>query len=126
MGTSIKFLPENTILGQLKIIEIYDFYDKPVLFSCKNKTGLTFIVVYADSSDLAEIWLYAPVSSSRFENVVKGKVEIRHIFTETKDGFVYQVEIPYKCRTNAIVNKIECNQIPDDYLPELRQFIFKI
>lgn len=39
----MSFLPERTILGQLEIIEVYDFYDKPVLFSCKNKSGLIFI-----------------------------------------------------------------------------------
>ncbi|MFM6040222.1 MAG: DUF6575 domain-containing protein [Sphaerospermopsis kisseleviana] len=119
----MSFLPERTILGQLEIIEVYDFYDKPVLFSCKNKSGLTFIVVCVDSSDFAEIWLYAPVSSSRFQSVIKGDVELRHIFAETEDAFVYQVEIPYEDEINVIVKNIECNQIPDDYLPELGQFI---
>ncbi len=45
----MSFLPERTILGQLEIIEVYDFYDKPVLFSCKNKSGLIFIVLCVDS-----------------------------------------------------------------------------
>ncbi|MBD2566646.1 DUF6575 domain-containing protein [Anabaena lutea] len=119
----MSFLPERTILGQLAIIEVYDFYDKPVLFSCKNKSGLTFIVVCVDSSDLAEVWLYAPVSSSRFQSVIKGEVELRHIFAETEDAFVYQVEIPYEDEINVIVKNVECDEIPDDYLPELGQFI---
>ena len=51
----MSFLPERTILGQLEIIEVYDFYDKPVLFSCKNKSGLIFTVLCVDSSDSAEI-----------------------------------------------------------------------
>ncbi len=119
----MSFLPERTILGQLEIIEVYDFYDKPVLFSCKNKSGLIFIVVCVDSSDFAEIWLYAPVSSSRFQSVIKGDVELRHIFAETEDAFVYQVEIPYEDGINVIVKNVECNEIPDDYLPELGQFI---
>ncbi|MDB9445207.1 DUF6575 domain-containing protein [Anabaena sp. CS-542/02] len=119
----MSFLPERTILGQLEIIEVYDFYDKPVLFSCKNKSGLIFIVVCVDSSDFAEIWLYAPVSSSRFQSVIKGDVELRHIFAQTEDAFVYQVEIPYEDGINVIVKNVECNEIPDDYLPELGQFI---
>lgn len=119
----MSFLPERTILGQLEIIEVYDFYDKPVLFSCKNKSGLIFIVVCVDSSDFAEIWLYAPVSSSRFQSVIKGDVELRHIFAETEDAFVYQVEIHYEDEINVIVKNVECNEIPDDYLPELGQFI---
>ncbi|MFM7373179.1 MAG: DUF6575 domain-containing protein, partial [Sphaerospermopsis kisseleviana] len=63
------------------------------------------------------------VSSSRFQSVIKGDVELRHIFAETEDAFVYQVEIPYEDEINVIVKNIECNQIPDDYLPELGQFI---
>lgn len=119
----MSFLPERTILGQLEIIEVYDFYDKPVLFSCKNKSGFIFIVVCVDSSDFAEIWLYARVSSSRFQSVIKGDVELRHIFAKTEYACVYQVEIPYEDGINVIVKNVECNEIPDDYLPELGQFI---
>lgn len=119
----MSFLPEGTILGQLEIIEVYDFYDKPVLFSCKNKSGLIFIAIYVDDSDVAEIWLYASISSSRFKNVVQGRVELRNIFIDTEDAFVYQVEIPYEEGINIIVKSVACNKIPDEYLPELGQVI---
>jgi hypothetical protein len=119
----MSFLPEKTILGQLEIIEVYDYYDKPVLFSCKNKSGLIFIVVCVDSSDLTEIWLYAPVSSSRFQQIKHGTVELRNIFTNTEDAFVHQVEIPYEDGLNVIVNPIDCNEIPEDYLPSPGQKI---
>ena len=117
------FLPKLTLLGQIEIIEVYDFYDKPVLFSCKNKSGLIFIVLCIDSSDSSEIWLYAPISSSRFQSVIKGEVELRHIFTDTEDAFVYQVEIPYEDGINVIAKNVGCNEIPNEYLPELGQFI---
>lgn len=120
------FLPERTLLGQLEIIEVYDFYDKPVLFSCKNKSGLIFIVLCVDSLDFTEIWLYAPISSSRFQIVIQGEVELRHIFTDTEDAFVYQVEIPYEDGINVIVKNVGCNEIPDEYLPELGQFIHSV
>jgi hypothetical protein len=119
----MSFLPERTILGQIEIIEVYDFYDKPVLFSCKNKSGLIFIVICVDSSDVAEIWLYAPMSSYRFQSVAQGKVELRDIFNNTEDGFVYQVEIPYEEGINVVVKTVNDNEIPDEYLPELGQFI---
>lgn len=32
-------LPKSTILGTLCIIDIYEFYNKPVLFACQNNTG---------------------------------------------------------------------------------------
>lgn len=121
----MSFLPERTILGQLEIIEVYDFYDKPVLFSCKNKSGLIFIVLSVDSSDSAEIWLYSPVSSSRFQSLVQGRVELRDIFIDTEDAFVYQVEVPYEDGRNAIVKTVNGNEIPDEYLPGLGQKLMK-
>ncbi|MEH2170674.1 MAG: DUF6575 domain-containing protein [Nostoc sp.] len=119
----MSFLPERTILGQLEIIEVYDFSDKPVLFSCKNKSGLIFTVLCVDSSDSAEIWLYAPMSSSKFQRVVQAGVELRDIFIDTEDAFVYQVEIPYEDDLNVVVKTVDCNEIPDGYLPGLGQVI---
>ena len=113
----MEFLNYNTtILGQLEIIEVYDFYDKSVLFSCKNSTGLIFIALCVDSSDFAEIWLYAPVSESRFQSLIKGGIELKDIFTKAQDGYVYQVEVPY-AHCAPVVKTVACNEIPEDYLP---------
>ncbi|QSJ17567.1 hypothetical protein JYQ62_01420 [Nostoc sp. UHCC 0702] len=119
----MSFLPERTILGNLEIIEVYDFYDKPVLFSCKNKSGLIYIVLCVDSSDFVEIWLYAPISSLRFKSAVQGGVELRDIFINAEDAFVYQVEIPYEDNSNPVITTLYCSEIPDNYLPELGQVI---
>jgi hypothetical protein len=119
----MSFLPERTMLGQLEIIEVYDFYDKPVLFSCKNKSGFIFIVLCVDSSDSVEIWLYAPMSSSRFHRVVQGRIELRNIFIDTEDSFVYQVKIPYEFGQSTIVETVNCSEISDEYLPEFGQVI---
>ncbi|BAZ09637.1 hypothetical protein NIES4071_14470 [Calothrix sp. NIES-4071] len=119
----MNFLPEKTVLGQLEIIEVYDFYDKPVLFSCKNKAGLIFVATFVDSSEYAEIWFYAPVSSSRFQRIVKGEVELRNIFVDTEDAFVYQVEIPYKHNQGTTCHVVYCNEILDRYLPDSGEVI---
>ncbi|MFM6037312.1 MAG: DUF6575 domain-containing protein [Sphaerospermopsis kisseleviana] len=114
----MSILPENTLLKKLEIIEVYAFYDKPVLFSCKNQFGLVFIAIFVNSSEFAETWLYASVSLSRFQSVTKADMKIRHIFTETENGFVYQVEIPNGGEKKAIVTNVKCSEIPDDYLPD--------
>jgi hypothetical protein len=119
----MSFLPERTVLGQLEIIEVYDFYDQPALFSCKNKSGQIFIVVWVDSSEVADLWLYASVSSSRFQDARRGLIELRDIFTNSEDSFVYQVETPYQDDLNASARVIYCHEITNDYLPEPRQII---
>jgi hypothetical protein len=119
----ISFLPESTMLGKLEMIEVYDFYDKPTLFSCKNQSGQIFIVLWVDSSEVSDIWLYASVSSDRFKDTKKGKIELRDIFVNSEDAFVYKVITPYEENLNAEVSNIYCEQIEDDYLPMFGQVI---
>ena len=47
------------ILGIHEILETFEYYDQPVLFSCKckNTDGHLYLVVAADESDQDEIWL---------------------------------------------------------------------
>ena len=63
------YLPESTILGILKLIEVYEFYDQPCLFSCQNLSGRVYIALWVDSSETEDVWLYASVSSERFNNI---------------------------------------------------------
>ncbi|BDA66521.1 hypothetical protein CAL7716_006870 [Calothrix sp. PCC 7716] len=111
------FLPESTKLGILEVIEVYIFYDQPVLFSCKNKSGLSYIALSIDETDFSEIWLYAPISKSRFQRLVQGEVELRDVFTDAEDAFVYRVEIQYN-QSNTIIDLIDCSKMPDENLPE--------
>lgn len=117
------FLAQSKKLGILELIEVYIFYDKPVLFSCKNRSGLIYIVLSIDETDVSEIWLYAPISKSRFQSLVRGEIELRSVFTDAEDAFVYRVEIPYENESNTIVNLIECHEIPEDDLPEAGETI---
>ncbi len=117
------FLPESTMLGKLEMIEVYDFYDKPALFSCKNQSGQIFIVLWVDSSEVSDIWLYAPVSSGRFKDIRKGKIELKDIFINSEDVFVYKVVTSYEENLNAEVTTVSCEQIEDDYLPISGQVI---
>ncbi|MFN6538310.1 MAG: DUF6575 domain-containing protein [Nostoc sp. EkiNYC01] len=119
----MSFLPERTMLGRLEIIEVYNFYDKPVLFSCKNNSGYIFIAVWVDSSETADIWIYAPVSSSRFQDIRQGLIELRDIFTNSEDFFIYQVETPYDDSLSAVATIVYCNEIPNEYLPYIGQTI---
>lgn len=112
------FLAERTNLGILEVLEVYVFYDQPVLFSCKNKSGLIYIALSIDETDSSEIWLYAPISNSRFQELVRGEVELRNVFTDAEDAFVYRVEIPNDSKSNTIVDVIDCHEIPDSDLPE--------
>jgi hypothetical protein len=109
-------------LEDLEIIEVYGFYDKPLLFSCKNESELYFALC-VDGSDFTEIWLYASISADHLQAIVKGEVELRHVFNQAEDGFVYRVKIAVENEKLLSITRIECSEITDEDLPEAREFI---
>lgn len=55
-------LPENTILGTLEYIEVYDFYDTPQFFSCKNQKEEIYLGLAVNSEPLT--YLFALIEDS--------------------------------------------------------------
>lgn len=53
----------------------------------------------------------------------KGKIELRDIFINSENAFVYKVVTPYEENLNAEVTTVSCEQIEDDYLPMFGQVI---
>lgn len=47
----MSLLPENTYLGRLKIVEVYEATDEPCLFACQNASGHTFLSVLIDETE---------------------------------------------------------------------------
>lgn len=53
-------LPNNeTILGKLEYVEIYDYYDFPILFSCKNEKDEVYLGIYVDRINSGDVFLFA-------------------------------------------------------------------
>lgn len=104
-------------LGRLEIIEIYDYYDQPILFSCKNAAGHLYLVVAADENDQHETWLYAGISVERLNHVRSGAIDLHNAFAEPEGGFLLQATVPYDDQTPLQIEHIQPNQISEDMLP---------
>lgn len=107
-------LPEGTVLGQLEIIEVFEYFDGPCLFSCRNRSGAQFLAVFADEGEV-DIWLYAPVSEGRLEAVRAGNVDLHTAFADAEDGFTYLVKFN---GSSVETNPVRGSSIPSDYLPD--------
>ena len=86
-------------LGKLEIVEVYIYYDQPVLFSCKNAAGHLYLVLAADENDQYETWLYAAVSVERLNHIRSGAIDLHDAFADSEDGFLLQVIVPYDDQT---------------------------
>lgn len=118
-------LPINTILGTLSMLEVFEYYDHPILFACKNRTGQIYIAVFADENDSGESWLFAPVSSDRFTHVRSGGVDLRFVFSFPEDGLLFRVYFPYAQGSTESAELVPVTEISQEWLPDEGQFVRK-
>jgi len=118
----MSLLPQKTILGNLEIIEVYEFYDKPCLFSCRNVAGQIFLAVWIDETSYSDSWLYVPTSLRRLRQVITGAIELKSAFSEAEDGFVFEINIPHhESKINVV--KILSENLEEDQLPTSGEFL---
>lgn len=104
-------------LGRLEIIEIYDYYDQPILFACKNAAGHLHLVVAADENDQHETWLYVRVSAERLNLIRSGTIDLHDAFANSENGHLFQVRFAYDNPTSPQIEHLESNHIPEDMFP---------
>ena len=106
-----------TQLGNLEIIETYEYYDKPLLFACQNTIGHIFLAVIIDETEVEEVWLYAPISERRFNEIRAGKMDLHDAFSRAEDNQLYRVCIPYDQDVQAKLLYINASEVSDNDLP---------
>ncbi len=106
-----------TELGKLEIVEVYEYYDQPVLYSCKNAMGHFYLVVAADEDDQYLTWLCAAVSIERLNRIRSGKVDLHDAFAYPESTYLVRVKVPYDERVSVQTDFIQSNLIPEDMLP---------
>lgn len=86
-------LPTNTPLGDLSMLDIFEYVDAPRLFSARNRSGQLYLAVWLGEEGEADSWLYAPMSVDRFKDVRRGHVSLHDAFSRTEDGLAFLVAI---------------------------------
>ena len=118
----MSLLPESTHLGKLEIIEVYEYYDVPCLFACRNASEQIFLAVWASQTKGMGKWLYVPMSVGRFKSVRSGNIDIRDAFLSAEDGFVYEVILPCDDNFDRVI-AVSCQELNDEWLPEAGELL---
>ncbi len=105
------------LLGRLRILEVYEFQDEPVLFAAIGDAGVVYLINLLDVDDDNYQWLAAPLSLGRFENVRTGKIELRRAFTQTEEGHVFILSHHGSRMPDDGVQQVPCSNLDDDQLP---------
>ncbi|NTU81348.1 MAG: hypothetical protein HGA45_18550 [Chloroflexales bacterium] len=108
----------NTILGALEIIETYEHYDRPVLFSCRNQVGSLFLVVLTGDDEEGEEWLIAPVSHRRFEYIRSGGIDLHTAFAKVEGENLILLYIPLDNSTEIKIDFVKAISIDPYKLPQ--------
>ena len=104
-------------LGKLEIIEVYEYYDQPVLYSCKNASGHFYLVVAAAEDAQFLTWLCVAASTERLNLIRSGKIDLHDAFVDSENPYAIQVRVPYEEHASVQTDFIQSNQIPEDMLP---------
>ncbi|MDM8528018.1 hypothetical protein QUF58_07360 [Anaerolineales bacterium HSG24] len=109
-------IPQLHQFGNLELIEVYEFYDKPLLYSCKNASSI-FLVILVDEDDDSDTWLYQPVSYHRFKKIRSGIIDLRETFSISETNTVFEAQIFYGDEQYEYIKQIPSNSIREEWLP---------
>jgi hypothetical protein len=104
-------------LGKLEIVEVYEYYDQPVLYSCKNASRHFYLVVAAAEDAQFLTWLCVAVSTDRLNLIRSGEIDLHDAFADSENPYAIQVKVPYEEHASVQTDFIQSNQIPEDMLP---------
>lgn len=102
----------NGKFGDVEILEVYDFYDQPLLFSAIDSLNRLYFVYNFDGDFTIDQWLMVSVSEDRLKAIRKGGVDVRTAFAnpeteqnyiiicDKKNGFTYSTRLIEKDEIN--------------------------
>lgn len=109
-------------LGKIYINEVFEFYDEPVLFSCKNSFGNFFVTVLLDVGETFKEWLFLPVSEARLIKAKKQLIDLYTLFSEPEDNVLWKV-LERDNERVSYSSLLSSEQLTDDDLPDKGTFI---
>lgn len=115
-------IPQNTILGKLEIIEIYEYHDKPLLFACRNASYTHYLVVQEGVHPDSETWLYASLSYDRLQQIRAGIIDLHDAFAHAEDDFVFSVRL-FLDDNPPQITMVNIADLIDDQLPDKGEFL---
>lgn len=81
------------VIGPYEIINVYDYFDKPLLFSIRNQADSIYIVSFASARRGEDKWMASQVSEPRLREFETGIVSIREVFEKPQIGYTLLLNI---------------------------------
>jgi hypothetical protein len=116
-------LPKNTTLGELKIIHIFQFFDIPRLFLCKNNASNYYLVLSIFDDYETYEWFYLSLSTDRLSSIIAKQVSLRNAYLNPEDGILLRITSDFSGMLLHPIEPVFPNQLKDEDLPEEGVFL---
>lgn len=107
---------DGTILGSMKVLEVYEYYDGPRLFASANETGSVFLVLWIRFTGNSDEYYVQPMSLHRFRQVRDGKISLRDAFVRAEGTGLVVLQIDRET-DQARTRHLNIEQIDESLLP---------
>jgi len=114
-------LPVNTILGTLECLEVFEYFDIPILFLCKNTVGTMYLAICTHDDVETYEWIYLAVSNDRLSAILSKHITLYDAIVNPENECLFKVESDYD--GVSTVNYILPGSLQADDLPDKDAFI---
>jgi len=108
-----------TLIGELSVVKIMDYYDRPLSFIARDQLGSKYLGYLIDARDNYETFLFTPMTKGRIEELLEGKIAIRDALVFSENGWA--LESKYVVRSSGLDNFFTTRvsaDLSDDELPD--------
>jgi type I restriction enzyme R subunit len=106
----------------LEVVEVFDAYDGPRLFSATDASGRLFMALWVDDDRDGSVWLYLPLSPARLAALENRAFDLRTAFLESEAGLVFRVTQSAKGGTR-VSEVVQASSVAREELPEPGEFL---
>ena len=113
----------NPQLGELEIIEVYEYFNMPLLFSCKNSVGSFYIALCADDLPEHDMWLYTEVSLKRLNLIRSALDSVYNAFAQPEMGRLLKVTIPHNNSATFNSDYVTPSELDENVFPPISKYV---
>jgi hypothetical protein len=110
-GVQLPSLP-----GELAWKKDLEFFEGPLLAEFRNAKQEPYLCLWCDTDRQLHRWLLFRTSESELIGYLAGKVSLRRLVENPRDGFLYVNDVNGEGRTQAL-RLLELAEVPTEYLP---------
>ena len=111
-------LPKNTMLGKLKIIHTFQFFDIPRLFLCINNASNYYLVLSIFDDYETYEWFYLSLSIDRLSSIFAKQISLRNAYLNPEDGMLLRITSDFSGMLLHPIEPVFPDQLKDEDLPE--------